>query len=852
MVLVNDAGILGVKLVQGLDCTDIDELLADCQQPFEDSMLYSAGADAKFVDKSTRLSKYRAIVDARLFDATAAMLSKISAADAEYDYTLVRSDVTQIVYEAGGFFKRHADFLSLVTNFVEEQTLLVCITPPEAALNTLGGATTIHAYGKSFDFAATTTPGHALLFRKDLDHEGQVVTGGEKHILSVNVWAHRKKSGQTLLITFPHETEECPGQSGGAALLAAANAKAYAMSADDARGMLAGKVEWANRAADEAGSRRPSVITYECADASYTQFGTIFRILCRMHVDASELVQHKATLDFFLPAMRLQDVLVDMASTPVPPVQPLAAQSEAVFEPGRRVIIRTPPEHRIDLKDSEGVVCGARFEEGGVGAYPVLPDGDSKEAVLLPHAALEAKFDDLAAAAKKAAEAGVVSGGNYEARETDAEVICCESAERTQVLVDLVRTLDLPYVSFKLIFVEGVLIARQEADFQMCKVPMTAAWCSVGDYDNVFAFRRLAPQSPRVDHLQLPLALHDFDNLFDEYSSELDEDELAPGLVVLANHLPREQSGIFASDDDESHGERLPPALQLGLRVALPPDGAEAAMHRLLFEREAPHIHHVPVHYLPGLPPTYVPPASPEAAPSRDAPDLHGDSPATKKQRVDESSHPTTNPAAEEDKPPALFHRDEHGKTCFTRDEAEEAQWRIAEMRLEDRVKQCLQRKKFVLPQQSRNMIDGFCNESVYGTLNLLSVTGVVRLSPEKEDESLGSPLSSPRSSPPSPEEVKHRAEMERRKYRAEMARRNEMSKAITASFDAWPAPEVRNDKIHTAYAQGDEFAATLPEGEYNEGSGFVWTADGKFWDSAWQTLGAALGMDDGSESLLP
>ena len=201
-----------------------------------------------------------------------------------------------------------------------------------------------------------------------------------------------------------------------------------------------------------------------------------------------------------------------------------------------------------------------------------------------------------------------MSGGDYEARETDAEVICCESAERTQVLVDLVRSLDLPYVSFKLIFVEGVLIARQEADFQMCKVPMTAAWCSVGDYDNVFAFRRLAPQGPHVDHLQPPSALHDFENLFGEYTSELDEDVLAPGLVVLANHLPREQSGGDASDDDESNGERLPPALQLGLRVALPPDGAEAAMHSLLFEREAPHIHHVPVHYLPGLPPTYVPP----------------------------------------------------------------------------------------------------------------------------------------------------------------------------------------------------------------------------------------------------
>jgi len=31
-------------------------------------------------------------------------------------------------------------------------------------------------------------------------------------------------------------------------------------------------------------------------------------------------------------------------------------------------------------------------------------------------------------------------------------------------------------------------------------------------------------------------------------------------------------------------------------------------MNRLLFERESPHVHNVPVVYLPGLPPTYVPP----------------------------------------------------------------------------------------------------------------------------------------------------------------------------------------------------------------------------------------------------
>ena len=182
MVHVSEAGVMGVHVIEGLDTAHIIEILGACKQPYDDSMLYSAGADAKFVGKSTRLSKFRAIVDQRLFDATAAMLSRISAADTDHDYILVRNDVTQIVYEAGGFFRAHADFLSLATNFVEEQTLLVCITPPAIARDTRGGATTIHANGTSVDFVATTIPGHALLFRKDHEHEGQVVREGEKHM----------------------------------------------------------------------------------------------------------------------------------------------------------------------------------------------------------------------------------------------------------------------------------------------------------------------------------------------------------------------------------------------------------------------------------------------------------------------------------------------------------------------------------------------------------------------------------------------------------------------------------------------------------------------------------------------
>ena len=195
----------------------------------------------------------------------------------------------------------------------------------------------------------------------------------------------------------------------------------------------------------------------------------------------------------------------------------------------------------------------------------------------MPRAALEPMFDTLAGAAKKAAAIG--GGSLHEAGETDSEVICCESAERTAVLVDLARTFGLPYVAFQMIFVEGVLLAREDADFQMCQVPMLAAWLSLGDYDNIFALRRLAPKGACVDHLH-SASLHqlsrqlDFD-LFDEYGfSPLEEHELAPGRLLLAHHLPAQKP------DPHGEGGSLPPAVGLALRVALPADVPQARVGR--------------------------------------------------------------------------------------------------------------------------------------------------------------------------------------------------------------------------------------------------------------------------------
>ena len=65
--------------------------------------------------------------------------------------------------------------------------------------------------------------------------------------------------------------------------------------------------------------------------------------------------------------------------------------------------------------------------------------------------------------------------------------------------------------------------------------------------------------------------------------------------------------------------------------------------------------------------------------------------------------------------------------------EAARASEYLAASRFLDAVKRSLQTKRFELPQQSAAVSAHFCNESVYGNLNVLCVTGVVRLDPNAD-----------------------------------------------------------------------------------------------------------------------
>jgi hypothetical protein len=100
---------------------------------------------------------------------------------------------------------------------IEEFTLILCVTPPDLAGDVPGGETVIYSYPKGEVPFDTTTPGSGLLFRKDLEHAGNMLELGEKHIITANLWATRKElSKQVLLVTFPtinNKKEENPGVS---------------------------------------------------------------------------------------------------------------------------------------------------------------------------------------------------------------------------------------------------------------------------------------------------------------------------------------------------------------------------------------------------------------------------------------------------------------------------------------------------------------------------------------------------------------------------------------------------------------------------------------------------------------
>ena len=485
----------------------------------------------------------------------------------------------------------------------------------------------------------------------------------------------------------------------------------YALPVDILSGMLLVHVRWTNRVAEQAGKDEPPVVTYECRDFDFDTFDVVNRILNRSYVEEAAILAAKDCLDFFGP-FKYENMLVDLSLEARSSVAPKSAPA-------------------------------------------------SKKAKMEKRNAAPQSDDDS----------------------FDKDLIICETEARTRAVANVAAALDEPYVPFKLLFVEGILEDDCDGDISMVEVPMMVVAGLLGDHDNVLFLRHVCSRdsvwpktfqeihsdsnvfvntpAPVVDAILSGVRSGDEVNLFDnrgvnwdELASNADEDEISRGFRECGYGLGL-KVGITSRDVKfdvvDSCLNETYDMLKRGIKTVYLPgidldgQGKESEDDTSLFrddknstfDREST---------IAELRPIRVKELKLKL--SEHGVDWKGmiekDEMLTSLCDAMETRHVKKEREAHEmeldSKSTSLFHRNKKGEIVFSEKEAERACDFVAAADIEERVKASLQKKRFVLPQQTSGVQAHFCNESVYGTLNVLWVSGVIRMEYRGKGKATGAP----------------------------------------------------------------------------------------------------------------
>ena len=278
----------------------------------------------------------------------------------------------------------------------------------------------------------------------------------------------------------------------------------------------------------------------------------------------------------------------------------------------------------------------------------------------------------------------------------DPTVIVCENEARTKVVLAVTEHYSEPYVPFQMLFVEGVLATGDEIDVSIVEVPMICTACVVGDYNNLFTYTSIATSSeiPRTSLMDMNRNSNAWSSIYED----TEELKLPKPGAPATDMFETDTLDNWYEICEESNSMSC--ALQVGFGHQ--PQNLKQKITNMVFENKIGKFSDLydgnSLFHNPG----WV---------------VEGDG----------------NGEDAEDDGESLFHRDENGLVVFSRQEAKRASDYLAELELYDRVKASLQQTKFDLPQKMSHIDYHFCNESVYGNVNILWVTGAVRLDPRAE-----------------------------------------------------------------------------------------------------------------------
>lgn len=444
-----------------VDISKLRTYISNSTQKFEESQLYSAARDEKFIDISLRMSKFRAIIDPVLFEIAQDLLNTLTANNDLNSYTVVRNDVTHIVYAPGGFFKQHRDYLSLKSNIIEEYTLLICVTPDELAAVTVGGETQIYVNPDYIHTSqATIKPGNALLFRKDLIHEGLMLQAGGKEIISLNVWVTRKQTMNDgiLFITFPENEVSADTTD---PILEAAYGQSYVLSLKQVMRFPQSSLSAFCRFSSN--NNTSNIFKYKCVDATYEQFGIVFRAMCGMYLSPYEAKENAQTLDFF--GLSPKNLLIDFEGAEKFSLSVLPALEGCEDKDVDITPLGLGLSNECCKRCSKPKFLTALF-----------PCSKCKQ---VKYCGRKCQTIDWNGTHK------AECGKDIKIKE-HTDFIICPSEERTTIVSNLATECKLPYIRFSIIFAEGTATfgGGMTGDDPVV-LKMEPVWASFGDYENI-------------------------------------------------------------------------------------------------------------------------------------------------------------------------------------------------------------------------------------------------------------------------------------------------------------------------------------------------------------------------------
>jgi len=258
--------------------SDIIQILKQDSRPFDKSMIYDSLKDEKEIVQEERMSVFKTFTDKELFNKCEKLVDLINIKNKFLDFLLVKNDVTFIKYSQGGFFKPHSDYLSITSNMIQEYTLLMCVDA-----ECKGGETVLHLNEHfSHPSKATVTPLHILLFRKDIRHEGALITKGYKEIMSLNLWAISKESDRMIIVNIEKDNKTF--------IIPINNV----LDSKLPNNVLKSFVSFQDR----MGSKK-RILKYEEKNYSAEAFNIIFKLYLHHSIQSSEFHKYQEIIDYY-------------------------------------------------------------------------------------------------------------------------------------------------------------------------------------------------------------------------------------------------------------------------------------------------------------------------------------------------------------------------------------------------------------------------------------------------------------------------------------------------------------------------------------------------------------------------